>query len=233
MKRFVLSMMFLHTLTFYGVAAAGSGREFREYEAPAKSVDIDEDRIIFVARKEPLYIEEPLPLESGVFADEAAAPPQEPLAEAGSLAAAPVENGAGDNTRNSGGGLYEYRLVPSEERPPKPRTGGAPPDGDASLAAIPEAAPEADALFSVPVISGLEKGKYYVQLGSYNSAGAVEAEINRIEGSYPLAVQPVKGNAAPLYRVLLGPVSRGESGALLQRFKGSGYRDAFIRHEGL
>ena len=213
MKRFVLSMMFLHTLVFCG-AAAGPGREFREYEAPAKSVDIDQDRMIFVARKEPIYIEEPLPFESGVLGGEAAA--------------APPPQGT-----TAGTGLYEYRLVPSEERPPKPHTGGARPGENASPAAVPEPAPEPDARFSVPVISGLEKGKYYVQLGSYNSAGAAEAEINRIQGNYPLAVQPVTGSAAPLYRILLGPVSSGESGALLQRFKGSGYRDAFIRHEGL
>jgi hypothetical protein len=32
-----------------------------------------------------------------------------------------------------------------------------------------------------------------------------------------------------VYRVLVGPVNLGESGALLQRFKRSGYKDAFIK----
>jgi hypothetical protein len=84
-------------------------------------------------------------------------------------------------------------------------------------------------IFSVPLISSLERGKYYLQLGSYNRPESVETEISRIGYSYPIAVQKGGSSDKPAYRVLLGPVNLGESGALLQRFKGIGYKDAFVR----
>jgi hypothetical protein len=85
--------------------------------------------------------------------------------------------------------------------------------------------------FSVPVniISELEKGKYYVQLGAYRNAASIESALLRIDSGYPLNVQRAGGPDNPLYRLLVGPLNLGESGALVQRFKGSGYRDAYIR----
>ncbi|MDR2020689.1 MAG: SPOR domain-containing protein [Treponema sp.] len=103
-------------------------------------------------------------------------------------------------------------------------------------AAVPEppaeTVPAAYSVFSVPVISRLEAGKYYLQLGAFSKAEAVESELNRIGRTYPLAVQNGGSPENPVYRILLGPVNLGESGALLRRFKGSGYEDAFIRQDG-
>ncbi|MDR1410776.1 MAG: SPOR domain-containing protein [Spirochaetaceae bacterium] len=87
-------------------------------------------------------------------------------------------------------------------------------------------------VFSVPVINSLERGKYYLQLAAYSLPELVETELSRISTVYPLAVQESGGSGKPLYRILIGPVNLGESGALLQRFKASGYRDAFVRKEG-
>jgi hypothetical protein len=86
--------------------------------------------------------------------------------------------------------------------------------------------------FSVPRISSLERGKYYLQLAAYSIPELVETELRKISTIYPLAVQESGHSGRPLYRILVGPVNLGESGALLQRFKVSGYRDAFIRKEG-
>ncbi|MDR2068990.1 MAG: SPOR domain-containing protein [Spirochaetaceae bacterium] len=83
--------------------------------------------------------------------------------------------------------------------------------------------------FSVPVITSLEKGRYYLQLRAFGRIELVEAELSRIGKNYPLAVQLSEGSNGSVYRILLGPVSLGESGALLQRFKSIGYGDAFIR----
>ncbi|MDR2633605.1 MAG: SPOR domain-containing protein [Treponema sp.] len=83
--------------------------------------------------------------------------------------------------------------------------------------------------FSVPVISRLERGKYYLQLGAYHQAELVEPELSKIGGAYPLAVEHSGSPDEPLYRILLGPINLGESGALLQRFKRIGYPDAFVR----
>ncbi|MDR2785912.1 MAG: SPOR domain-containing protein [Treponema sp.] len=105
---------------------------------------------------------------------------------------------------------------------------------ESRTAPAPVPAPETEraAGFSVPVISRLEKGKYYLQLAAYTLPELVETELLKISTVYPLAVQEDGSAGKPLYRILIGPVNLGESGALLQRFKVSGYRDAFIRKEG-
>ena len=90
-------------------------------------------------------------------------------------------------------------------------------------------APVNESPFSVPVIAGLEQGKYYIQLGAYNRAELVETEINRIDRSYPMAVQMSENSEKSVYRILLGPLNSGESGAVLQRFRSIGYKDAFLR----
>jgi cell division septation protein DedD len=85
-------------------------------------------------------------------------------------------------------------------------------------------------VFSVPVIDRLERGKYYLQLAAFSRAESVEQELSKIDKVYPLAIQADGSPDRPLYRVLVGPVNLGESGALLQRFKGTGWGDAFIRN---
>jgi hypothetical protein len=83
--------------------------------------------------------------------------------------------------------------------------------------------------FSAPHIAALERGKYYLQLGLYTRPETVEAELRRLGRQYPLAVQSTGVPGSFQYRVLVGPVSQGESGALLRRFKGLGYTGAFVR----
>jgi hypothetical protein len=92
--------------------------------------------------------------------------------------------------------------------------------------------PNDNTQFSAPFIVALEKGMYYLQLGAYSKPDLVESELSRIGGAYPLAVQNGGSLEKPLYRILVGPVNLGESSALLQRFKGNGYRDAFVRRDG-
>ncbi|MDR2376717.1 MAG: SPOR domain-containing protein [Treponema sp.] len=78
----------------------------------------------------------------------------------------------------------------------------------------------------------MEKGKYYVQLGAFRSIASVESALLTINPGYPVNVQNSGSAEEPMYRLLVGPVNLGESGALVQRFKGSGYRDAYIRTGG-
>jgi cell division septation protein DedD len=92
--------------------------------------------------------------------------------------------------------------------------------------------PPLPGIFSVPTIYGLERGKYYLQIGSFSRAESAESLINRVGNGYPLAVQNGGSEDKPLYRVLIGPVNIGESGALLRRFKSIGYSDAFVRSGG-
>ena len=82
--------------------------------------------------------------------------------------------------------------------------------------------------FSVPVISNLESGMYYIQIGAYSRIDSVETELDRHSSVYPMVVQEAGTPANPLYRVLVGPLNLGESGAMLHRFRGT-YSDAFVR----
>ncbi|MDR0909253.1 MAG: SPOR domain-containing protein [Spirochaetaceae bacterium] len=83
--------------------------------------------------------------------------------------------------------------------------------------------------FSVPTITNLEKGKYYLQVGAFKYPASIEPELDRIGKNYPLVVELGGSSDSRLYKVLLGPVSEGEAGALFQEFRGKGYSDVFIR----
>jgi hypothetical protein len=123
---------------------------------------------------------------------------------------------------------------------PPPTPPGNPPDYmDESLFIGPIKAPAETGLapekqvpepeFPVPVISELERGKYYLQLGSYSRSDLVKNALAKIDKSYPLAVQTQGYPGEPAYRLLVGPVNQGESAALLQRFKRDGFWDAFVK----
>jgi hypothetical protein len=128
-----------------------------------------------------------------------------------------------------------YTLVPAEERPP----GALSESGETylidpipSYTELPEVPPANAAMpwvFDVPTVTQLEPGKYYLQIGAFSKVEAVKREIARIETEYPLAVQFTGSAENPMYRILVGPLNHGESGAMLQNFKTRGYKDAFVR----
>jgi hypothetical protein len=151
--------------------------------------------------------------------------PQGPAEPTEIISGAPAASGSYEG--------YDLTLVPAEERPPAQSdleidpsliipsvesAGSAPPPTQ-------NISGRGYSNFSVPVIHNLEGGKYYLQLRAFGRVELVEAELSRIGKNYPLVIQ----SADSVYRILVGPVSLGESGALLQRFKGIGYNDAFIR----
>jgi hypothetical protein len=134
-------------------------------------------------------------------------------------------------------GAASYTLEPSSNRPPvvdwtspdpSLAWAGTPPP-DAAPYVPPRPDPSLPQEFSVPTIGTLERERYYLQIGAYSKADAVEKELSRIERNLPLAVQRIDTSGKPVYRILVGPVNHGESGALLQKFKTKGYNDAFIR----
>ena len=88
-----------------------------------------------------------------------------------------------------------------------------------------------DIHFSVPVVTSLVKGTFYIQLGAFYKADAVEHQIKKLNNNYPLLVQVTGSTEKPLYRLLIGPLNEGESGALVSYFKKSGYKDAFVKKE--
>jgi hypothetical protein len=112
-------------------------------------------------------------------------------------------------------------LEPAEERPPVQDT-------------VAEAESEAPAAEAVPetfdgdiqVAFRLDPQYDYLQLGVFSSAGSARSTAARFSSVYPVMVLN-QDNA--LYKVLVGPLSPDESGALLLNFRSQGFRDAFIR----
>jgi hypothetical protein len=128
-------------------------------------------------------------------------------------------------------GMNPEAVLPAQE--PAVRPAVQPDTTDTQTLVLEETVPSNDnTRFSAPFIAALERGMYYLQLGAYSKPDLVESELSRIGGAYPLAVQNGGSFEKPLYRILVGPVNLGESSALLQRFKGNGYRDAFVRRDG-
>ncbi|MCL2069548.1 MAG: SPOR domain-containing protein [Treponema sp.] len=135
----------------------------------------------------------------------------------------------------------ELVLVPSEPRPPDgpvyidPSLIVAPvesqpvesqPAASQPPAAVYQSSPHSP--FSVPLISRLEPEMYYIQLAAFSRVEAVQNEIAQIDSYLPVVVMSAGTEREPIYRVLVGPVNLGESGALLHRFRVS-HRDAFVR----
>jgi PII-like signaling protein len=82
--------------------------------------------------------------------------------------------------------------------------------------------------FSAPMIQSFERGSYYVQIGAYRTTQTVESEILKVDKNLPVAVMRIESEDGPIYRVLIGPLNLGDSGAVLQRYKAI-YKDALLR----
>ncbi len=91
-------------------------------------------------------------------------------------------------------------------------------------------APEKAAVtFKAPTITALEKGKDYLQIGTFSKSESVTRLIDSIKPAYPIAVQSVVVGTGTVYRVLIGPLSADEAGVILVGFRAAGFPDAFVR----
>jgi cell division protein FtsN len=181
--------------------------------APAAEEPADEEAYL-----DPSLFIDPIPRLTEAAVQPAVQPAEKPAEEAPASPESPAE---------------EPSVQPSEEPSVQPSVQPAEALAGANPPSAPpvRAEPAAGAAFSVPVISRLEQGKYYVQLGAFSRPDLVESELSRIGQTYPLTIQTGGNPEKPLYRILLGPVNLGESGALLLRFRGNGFSDAFIRRQ--
>jgi cell division septation protein DedD len=110
----------------------------------------------------------------------------------------------------------EYIIPPIENPPPSPaeRRGGA-------LPAQPPASPDSPP-FNAPLVSSLERGKWYVQIGVYTRADHVQDAVNRVGTASPVVIHNAGTDTNSMFRVLIGPFSQSESKTMLQRFKNKG-----------
>jgi len=160
----------------------------------------------------------------------------------------------GGNARNEKIYLdgYDLAMIPAETRPPEDRRE---PDPDHFISSIPaitlppeiyeppvitvipsipqpvippsSSASSTITRFSAPLIQSFESGSYYVQIGAYKTTQTVESEILKIDKNLPVAIMKIGSAEEPVYRVLIGPLNLGESGAVFQRYKAI-YKDAFL-----
>ena len=84
---------------------------------------------------------------------------------------------------------------------------------------------------NVPLVSRLERNRWYVQLGTFARVESVENEIDRIATAhpYPLLIQNVGTDMDPMFHILLGPLNQGESAAVLNRVRSVGNVNAFVK----
>ncbi|MBQ0002523.1 MAG: SPOR domain-containing protein [Treponema sp.] len=125
-------------------------------------------------------------------------------------------------------------LVPSEENPPE--TEEAPVEEavteeietvETVETPVEETVPvEKEFEAPVQVTSGeYESGKWYIQIAVYSKQENVNEVIKKYGKKYPLFIDQKNGKNY----VLIGPLSMDEYGAVLQRFKAFGYKDAFVK----
>lgn len=139
------------------------------------------------------------------------------------------------------GGEVKIALEPTIPRPPEkvalppsplPETAAAKTAPAPAQAATPATigGRPAEVPASVPLLTSLERGFFYVQIGVYGSNDSLLGAVEGFRSTYPLAVEKVNakgGNVA--YRLYVGPLTRDESGLVLFKIKSMGYRDAFVK----
>lgn len=72
---------------------------------------------------------------------------------------------------------------------------------------------------------------YYLQLGAYASEKVAQDLAASLPASYPTLVIAPAGAGTGMFRVLIGPLNRAESGTVLTRFRYRGFPDAFLKQE--
>lgn len=149
----------------------------------------------------------PEPVETGpVVTAGAPAPPAEAPAPAVQLAEAPQPEAPAEPTPP----------VVAAVAPPEPAPAPVPPPAAQPAPAVARVAPPGDRA-------------YYVQLGAFADESTARDLERLYRANYPIDVQPTARNGRSIYRVVVGPLGRDETGSVLQRFQALGFRDAFVR----
>ncbi len=78
------------------------------------------------------------------------------------------------------------------------------------------------------IVEHLKNGSSYIQLGAYSSPESIYSEILSIGERYPMVVWTENRGGKVLYKFLVGPLSKDETGVLSYRFRESGYPDLFL-----
>ena len=124
-------------------------------------------------------------------------------------------------------GIVKLTLKPTEPKPPSSAS---------ETPTIKKAAEKVSAAVKKPgavrTLSGMElpKKSYFLQLGSYSSLILAEKLASGLKGTYPVTLLHSQGGKHILYKVLIGPLNKEESGTLLFWFRARGFKDSFLRY---
>ena len=203
-----------------------------EAEAPA------EDEI----EEEAITVEEPSPIEDDSAAEEKQAEevsePEEVVEETAAEPEAQAEPEIQSSDEDESSDYAPIILVPSEPESPEPSATASAEDEPIEIVPV-ESVPsekesEPEPLHSeypvniqnhvVSSESALASNCYYVQIATMGNIKNIENLLVKYS-KYPISLIPAGKN----YRVLVGPLSVDEYGAVLAKFKDAGFKDAFVR----
>jgi hypothetical protein len=119
----------------------------------------------------------------------------------------------------------ETPAATSSPTPPEPQK----PSAEAPVvAARPTPAPAAAAA-STPAPPKGAGATYYLQLGVYANEKLAREIASSLSASYPVNIVSPEAAKKPVYKILLGPLNKAESGTLLFWFRNRGFSDAFLK----
>lgn len=129
-------------------------------------------------------------------------------------------------------------LVPAEPNPPAaeetPVVAAAPVEAAPAKEVVPvtEKAPAVViennwTNYVVPSVKNLRKGSYYVQVASLGNTDNIKNFIDKYSAKYPVVL--VQNSSKNSYQVMVGPLNIDEYGAVDEKFRAHGFKDAFVR----
>lgn len=203
-----------------------------EAEAPAEG-EIEEEAIT---------VEEPSPIEDDSAAEEKQAEevsePDEVVEEPAAEPEAQAEPEIHSSDEDESSDYAPIILVPSEPESPEPSATASAKDEPIEIVPV-ESVPEEKKSEPEPLHSeypvniqnhvvssesALASNCYYVQIATMGNIKNIENLLVKYS-KYPISLIPAGKN----YRVLVGPLSVDEYGAVLAKFKDAGFKDAFVR----
>jgi rare lipoprotein A (peptidoglycan hydrolase) len=105
-------------------------------------------------------------------------------------------------------------------------------EGASPAAATPAASaqgPKAQAAASLPRTG--KANTYFLQLAAYSTEKGAQDVAARLTPTYPTLVIAPPASGTRVFRVVIGPLNRAESGTLLTWFRYRGFPDAFLKQE--
>lgn len=186
--------------------------------------------------EEAVTVEEPSPIEEDSAAEENQ---MEEVSEPEEVVAEPNEEPEAQSSGESESSDYApIVLVPSEPESPEPPVDASIENEPIEIVPV-ESVPEEKTAEPEPLQteypasiqdyvvsseSALASNCYYIQIATMGNIKNIENILVKYS-KYPVSLIPAGKN----YRVLVGPLSVDEYGAVLAKFKNAGFKDAFVR----